>query len=123
MGLVDDVVAADDGGAVGRLKNRGEHPQGRCLAGPVCAQKPVNLARLADKADVVDRADSAAPFVVEDLAQTSGFDHKRVFNLRNKAWAKRKLTAIRSYGRKHIINRVILRELRAQAVARGSHPL
>src|SRR6516165_759816 len=114
MGLVDDIVAADDGGAVGRLKNRGEHPQSRCLAGPVCAKKPVNLARLADKADVVDRADRATLFVVEDLAQTSSFDHERALDLGNKAWANRTLTGIRSYARKHIINRVILRELRAQ---------
>src|SRR6516164_10109805 len=123
MGLVDDIVAADDGGAVGRLKNRGEHPQSRCLAGPVCPKKPVNLARLADKADIFDRADSASLFVVENLAQTSSFDHERVLNLRNKAWANRTLTGIRGCARKHIINRVIPRELRAQAVAPGFHPL
>jgi hypothetical protein len=40
------------------------------------AEKAVNLAWLADETNVVDGADGAALFVLEDFAQTTSLDHK-----------------------------------------------
>ena len=75
FGLLDDVVAVDDGGAIGRFEDGGEHAEGGGFAGAVGAQEAVDLAGLALKTDVIDGADFAALLVLEALGQASGFDH------------------------------------------------
>src|SRR5437899_5953310 len=52
FGLLDDIVAADNGRAVGGLKNRGEHAKRGGFAGAVSAKKAVDFAWLSGKADV-----------------------------------------------------------------------
>ena len=77
FGLLDNIVAADSGGAIGGLENGREQSESRGLAGAVSAQEAVNLSRLAGETDLIDGADFAAPLVVEVLGQTTGFDHGR----------------------------------------------
>src|SRR5712692_7670624 len=76
FGLLDDVVAANEGGAVGGLEDGGQHAQGGGFAGAVGAEEPVNLAGLAGKADVINGADFTALLVLEALGQATSFDHR-----------------------------------------------
>src|SRR5882762_9461364 len=73
--LLDDVVPADPGSAVGGLEDGGEHAKRGGFAGAIGAQEAVNLARLAGEADVVDGADFAALLVLEALGQATSFNH------------------------------------------------
>src|SRR6266403_312241 len=75
FGLLDDVVAADDGGAIGRLEDGGEHTERGGFTGAVSAEKAVNSARLAGEADVIDGADFAALLILEALGQATSLDH------------------------------------------------
>src|SRR6266850_5233791 len=77
FGLLDDVVAADDGGAIGGLEDGGEHAERGGFAGAVSAEKTVNLSGLAGKADVIYGADFAALLVLEALGQATSFNHRR----------------------------------------------
>jgi len=74
-------VATDDGGAVGGLENSGKHAQGGGFAGPIGAQKAVDLARLAGERDVVHGTDLAALLVMKDLGEATRFDHEAVLSL------------------------------------------
>src|SRR5216684_10802 len=74
--LLDDIVAANESGAVGGLEDGGQHAQGGGFAGAVGAEETVNLAGLAGKADVIDGADFTALFVLEALGQATSFDHR-----------------------------------------------
>src|SRR6266478_4396518 len=65
FGVLDDVVAADDGGAVGGLENGGEHAESSGFAGAIGSEETVNLAGLASKADIVDGTDFTALLVLE----------------------------------------------------------
>src|SRR5208283_3970479 len=75
FGGFNDVVAADNGRAVRGLQDGGEHAQRGGFAGAVRPQQTVDLARLADEADVVNGANFAAFFVLKSLNQTTGFNH------------------------------------------------
>src|SRR6202158_1037921 len=77
FGLLDNVLAADDGGAVGGLEDGSEHAKRGGFAGSVGAEKTVNLAGLAGEADVIDGADFTALLVLEALGQGSSFNHHR----------------------------------------------
>src|SRR6266850_2170224 len=77
LGLLDDVVAADDGGAVGGLEDSSEHAERGGFAGAVGSEKTVNLSGLAGKADVIYGADFAALLVLEALGQATSFNHRR----------------------------------------------
>src|SRR6266852_7245759 len=76
FGLLDDVVAADDGGAIGGFEDGGEHPKRSGFAGPIGAEEAVNLARLAGEADIIDGADFTALLVLEALGQAASFNHR-----------------------------------------------
>src|SRR5690348_14391058 len=76
FGLFDDVVAADDGGAISRLKNGGKHAQGSGCARAVSSQHAVYLSRLTLKADVIHGTYFTALFVLDALGQTSGVNHE-----------------------------------------------
>src|ERR1035437_8740216 len=80
--IVDNIMAADDGGAVARFQNGGEHAQGGGLAGAISAEEAIDFAGLRGEADVVDGADGAAFFILEGLRQPASFDHAR------SPWAK-----------------------------------
>ena len=73
FGFLNDVVAANDGGAVSGLEDGGEHAERGGLARAVGAEQAVNLAGLAGEGDVVHGADFAAFFVLETLAQSHVF--------------------------------------------------
>src|SRR5437667_231315 len=75
--LLDNVAAADQGSAVGGLKDGGKHSKRGGFAGAVGAQETINPAGLADKADVIDGADFTALLVLEALGQTASFNHQR----------------------------------------------
>src|SRR6267378_3209436 len=75
FGLLDDIVAADDGGAIGGLEDGGEHAECGGFAGAIGAEEAVNLARLAGEADVIDGADFTALLVLEALGQATSFNH------------------------------------------------
>jgi hypothetical protein len=75
FGLLEDVVAGDDGGAVGRFKDSGEHAEGGGFAGAVGTKEAINLAGMAGEADVIDGADLAAFLVLEVFGQGTSFDH------------------------------------------------
>src|SRR5690348_12031168 len=76
FGMLDDVVSADDGSAIGRFKDGGEHAKRGGFASAVCAEQPIDFAGLAAKADVIDSANFAALFVLEALGQGTSFDHQ-----------------------------------------------
>jgi len=76
FGMLDDVVAADGGCAVGGFENSGEHTEGGGFAGAVGAEEAVDFAGLAGEADVIDCFDFAALFVLEALGQGTSFDHE-----------------------------------------------
>src|SRR5216683_1062213 len=78
FGMLDNVVAADEGGAVGGLQDGGEHAQGGGLAGAVGAEQAVDLAGLAGEADVIDGADFTALLVLEALGQATSFNHRKI---------------------------------------------
>src|SRR6266850_23529 len=58
--LLDDIVTADDGGAVGRLEDGGEQAKRGGLASAVGTEEAVDFARMASKGDVIDGADFSA---------------------------------------------------------------
>src|SRR5690348_139963 len=74
--LFDDVVAADDGGAISRLKNGGKHAQGSGFARAVSSQQAVDLSRLTLKADVIHGTYFTALLVLEALGQATGVNHE-----------------------------------------------
>ena len=76
FGLLDDIVAADQGCAVGRLEDGREHAESGGLAGAISSQQSVDLARLASETHALDCANLAALFVLEALGQTTGFNHR-----------------------------------------------
>src|SRR6476646_697492 len=82
FGVLDDVVAADGGGAVGGLEDGGEHAQRGGFAGAVGAEQAVNLAGLTLKADVIDGTDFAALLVLEALGQATSINHEWTPRLR-----------------------------------------
>ena len=75
FGVLDDIVATDDGGAVGGLENGGEHAESGSFASAICAQEAVDFAWLTLKADVVDGADFTALFVLEAFGQATSINH------------------------------------------------
>src|SRR6266478_7214876 len=76
FGLLDDIVAADERGAVRGLEDGGEHAEGGGFAGAIGSEEAVNSARLAREADVIDSADFAAFFVLEAFGQATSFNHQ-----------------------------------------------
>src|SRR5260370_18897922 len=74
--LLDDIVAANESGAVGGLEDGGQHAQGGGFAGAVGAEETVNLAGLEGKTAVIDRAECHALLVLEALGQATSFDHR-----------------------------------------------
>jgi hypothetical protein len=82
FGLLDDIVAADQGRAVGGLENGGEHTQRGGFSGAIGAQQAVNFSGFATKTDVIHGADLAAFFVVEALGQTASFNHGQTTHLK-----------------------------------------
>src|SRR5216683_449243 len=75
LGMLDDVVAADEGGAVGGFQDGGEHAQGGGFAGAVGAEQAVDAAGLAAETDVIDGTDLAALFVVKAFGQATSLNH------------------------------------------------
>lgn len=77
VGLGDDVVSRDGGGARRRPGQRGEHAQGGRLAGPVGAEDGDELARRDVEVDAPHGVHGAAlvPPDGEVLGQCSGPDH------------------------------------------------
>src|SRR5258708_4418058 len=75
FGLLDDIVAANESGAVGGLKNRSEYAQRGGFSGAIGAEQPVDFSGFAATTDVIHGADLSAFFVVEALGQTAGFNH------------------------------------------------
>src|SRR6266851_668666 len=75
FGMLDDVVAADEGGAVGGFQDGGEHAQGGGFAGAVGAEQAVDAAGLAAETDVIDGTDLAALFVVKAFGQATSLNH------------------------------------------------
>src|SRR6266487_5699682 len=76
FGSLDDIVAADERGAVSGLKDGGEHAEGGGFAGAIGSEEAVNPARLAGETDVIDSADFTALFVPEALGQATSINHQ-----------------------------------------------
>src|SRR6266849_3897752 len=75
LGMLDDVVAADEGGAVGGFQDGGEHAQGGGFAGAVGAEQAVDAAGLAAETDVMDGPDFSALLVVKAFIQAASLNH------------------------------------------------
>src|SRR5712691_797690 len=75
LGMLDDVVAADEGGAVGGFQDGGEHAQGGGFAGAVGAEQAVDAAGLAAETDIVDGANLSALLVVKAFGQAASLNH------------------------------------------------
>src|SRR6266436_7204425 len=75
FGLLDDIVAANERGGVGGLKNRSEYAQRGGFSGAIGAEQPVDFSGFAAKTDVIHGPDLSAFFVAEALGQTAGFNH------------------------------------------------
>src|SRR5882757_2205489 len=74
--LLDNVVAADEGCAVGGLEDGRKHAEGGGFASTVGTEEAVNLAGLASKADVIHGANFSALLVVEAFGQAASFNHR-----------------------------------------------
>src|SRR5713101_4605126 len=75
LGMLDDVAAADEGGAVGGFQDGGEHAQGGGFAGAVGAEQAVDAAGLAAETDVMDGPDFSALLVVKAFGQAASLNH------------------------------------------------
>src|SRR5690606_18254603 len=72
-GVGGEVVAADDGSALGGFDEGGEHPHRRGLAGPVGAEEAEDLSLLHGEVDAADGLDLLAAGL-EDLLQPLRLD-------------------------------------------------
>ena len=70
-----DITAADAGRAGGRRQERGEHPQGGRLAGPVGTEEPDHLAGIDRERDPVDGPDDPPRRGAVMFDQIHDFDH------------------------------------------------
>jgi hypothetical protein len=73
--MIDNVVAAEHGSALRRLKNGGQHAQRGGFAGAVGAQQAVNFSRLTNETDMIHSPDYAALLVLEAFAKSASFNH------------------------------------------------
>jgi len=73
--VVDDVVAANRGGAAGGFEDGGEHAKSGGFTSAVGPKQAVDLAWFAGEGDIVHGTDLAALFVMKDLGETARFNH------------------------------------------------
>jgi hypothetical protein len=76
--IVDNIVAADDGGAVGGFEKGSEHAECGGFSGAVGPEQAIDFAGVCSESDMVDGVDGAAFFILEGFRQSASFDHAKI---------------------------------------------